>query len=57
MTARSTVATAFTSWAPIMMGFLRIRSATTPPHSENTNDGSMNERITQVSAIGEAVMS
>ena len=57
MIASSTVAAAFTSWAAIMIGFFRIRSATTPPHSENTKDGSMNERITQVSASGELVMS
>ena len=57
MAASSTVAAVFRSCEPIMIGFLRIRSAMTPPHSENTNDGSMNDRMTQASAIGELVMS
>ena len=40
-----------------MIGFLRTRSAITPPHRENTKDGSMNDSITQVRASGELVMS
>ena len=40
-----------------MIHFLCIRSAMTPPARENTNEGNMNDNITQVSASGELVMS
>ena len=57
MVASSKVAAVLRSCEVIMMAFLRMRSATTPPARENTNDGSMNDSITHVSASGELVMS
>ena len=40
-----------------MIVFLPMRSAMTPPASENTIAGSMDDNITQVRARGEFVMS
>ena len=57
MTANNVVAAAFRSCAPTMIGFLRIRSATTPPHSENTTAGAMNATITRTKSIADPVMS
>ena len=57
MVASTKSATVLRIWAVMMIVFLLTRSAITPPASENSIDGSMDDNITQVSARGEFVMS
>ena len=57
MAASAAVAIVLRMPETIMIERLRRRSAITPPASENTTDGSMKESMTQVRAMGEAVMS
>ena len=49
------VARQFRPWEAAMTRFFGKRSASTPPHSEKTTMGSMNDRVTQARSSAEEV--